>query len=193
MIEAFLSRLSSRLPWRDIPLPDGSPYLRRFLIGRINQDDYYLHQYLGDDAERWLHNHPWRTAVGIPLVGGYTEERLRGLDPYEGIITRIKHVRRFIPNIITDFDFHRILSVKPGTWTLFIGLDRYKEWGFLEDFHDATTPLGHKDVLFRQPKALDADRIWKRNSHSTTFGRALLSTLQSYVTDAYTTLTSLTN
>lgn len=188
MIEAFLNRLSSHLPWRDIPLPDGRPYLRRFRLGQFAGDDYYLHCYLGNDAERWLHNHPWRLAIGLPLVGGYVEERLRSLDPYGGTITRNKIVRRFRPNVITDVDFHRILAVEPGTWTLFIGFDRYKEWGFLEHYQDKRTPEGHTDVLFRQPQDVEKPRLWQRNSQTKTFGRALLATLKSYVTRSHTSL-----
>lgn len=179
MLVAFLRSLAACLPCRDIPLPDGTPYLRRYRLGQLANIECYLHQYLGNDAERWLHNHPWRIALGIPLVGGYTEERLTSLDPYRGPITRLRRIRRFRPNVITDADFHRILTVRPGTWTLFLGITRYKEWGFLEESYDKDTPPGHVDILFRQPMDTRSARTWHRTPTTMTLGPALRRALRS--------------
>lgn len=117
----------------------GAPYMtRHYLWPRTRDRDQdarrtrfavFLHEYHRCDAERWLHDHPWSWAIGIPLVGGYTEERLAGFE-LPGRKT-VRHVRRWRLNVIRCRDFHRIAGVEPGTWTLFIHGPRVKRWGFL--------------------------------------------------------------
>ncbi len=120
--------------------PEGQPYIERYAMRRPIGDRRYLkdvgvflQEYLGADGDRHLHNHPWTWAIGIPLVGGYTEERLVHLCPFRGPRLRMRNIWRFCPNLIMSTDFHRIAVVKPRTWTLFIHGRRLGGWGFLAD------------------------------------------------------------
>ena len=130
--------------------PEGQPYIERYDLGPIFGFGVLLHEYVGNDAERWLHNHPWRWAVGIPLTGGYTEERLVHMDPFTGLGIRARTIGRFFPNLILSTDFHRIISTKRGTWTLFIYGKRLGGWGFLHSSYDTAECMYSIGVEQRQ-------------------------------------------
>lgn len=109
---------------------DGSPYLERYLVGRWRGMVAYLHHFVRGDAEPWLHDHRWKWSIAIVLRGSYVEERWSYLCPAAGLVTSRRRVRMF--NLIRPKDFHRIVSVEPNTWTLFIHAPRSnKGWGFL--------------------------------------------------------------
>lgn len=89
----------------------------------------YLHQFLRDDDDRALHDHPsW--AVSFILHGGYIEHTIAA-----GGIHQREHIGagnlRFLPTRHT----HRIelATRRPGdghTWTLFLFGPTVREWGF---------------------------------------------------------------
>lgn len=84
----------------------------------------YLHHFLNKDDDGY-HNHPWRIAFSLVLRGGYIESRI---DTNTGIITY--HKVRWL-NILTNKHYHRIESINPNTWTLFlVGPLSGKSWGF---------------------------------------------------------------
>lgn len=160
--EKLLQSISLTMWRREIPMPDGSPYLARLYKGKSKADldrrgtknfGWFLHQYLAADSERWLHDHPFKWSFSIVLRGGYIEEVLDYFDVGEANdaypATKLKKVRFF--NIITKRKFHRIVSVEPGTWTLFFHGKRMKRWGFLMRAKDQTV----RYVYWR--KALD---VW---------------------------------
>jgi len=151
----LLLRVSDRLRVREI-LIGGRPYLERYYLGRLGPVTLYLHRFLGRDGERQVHDHPWTWSVGIPLVGGYTEERLLWLCPHEGWRSVMRRVRWFAPNVITARTFHRVARVEPGTWTLFVHGRRVKGWGFLE--------REHAGVRYHQPYDVWASAEWTRNA-----------------------------
>lgn len=167
LIVWVLTRIAARALARGLHQsirPNGQPYIERYYLGRLG----FLHEYLGEDGDRYLHNHPWRWSMGIPLVGGYTEERLLHLCPFQGPRIRIRNIFTFRPNLIMSTDFHRIAVVKPGTWTLFIHGKRLGGWGFirsepgvLEHYSNASgqrtkdyainvKPYGMPDITFKQ-------------------------------------------
>ncbi len=86
-----------------------------------------LHKIHRPDTDRWLHNHPWRTATFRILSGGYTEERLVD-GRVEVRAYRVGHVNR-----LDARTFHRITSIRPNTWTLGLIGERVQDWGFLVD------------------------------------------------------------
>ena len=131
MMVRLLMWLTRRLPARAIRL-DGRRYIERYHLGVVAGVTMYLHRYLGADADRHLHHHPWQWSLGIPLVGGYTEERLVRLCPRTGLRTRLRRVGHWWPNLITARTFHRVAAIEPGTWTLFVHAPRHASWGFLE-------------------------------------------------------------
>lgn len=106
---------------------DGSPYIDRTLLPRIRGYRVMLHKLHRGDQDRWLHNHPWRTAKFLIAAGGYVEER---------IVNGKRTVRRLTAgdvNTLDAGDFHRIIEVATGTWSIALVGERCQEWGFLVD------------------------------------------------------------
>lgn len=104
---------------------DGSPYITRTLLPRALGHRLMIHKIWRADADRWLHNHPWRTAKFLVATGGYTERRL--------VDGRTVH-RRLGPGDLNELDastFHRIDHVEPNTWTIGLIGERCQDWGFL--------------------------------------------------------------
>lgn len=122
---------------------NGKPYLSRYYLfgaptmadggpawdedGRLYPEakrpswGLYLHHIHVPDADRSLHNHPWRLSLSLILRGGYIEFRRSG-------------TRTYVPgniNVIRDTDYHRVAFVLPHTWTLFLAIGRHQTWGFL--------------------------------------------------------------
>lgn len=92
----------------------------------------FLHRTFRADPGRDVHNHPWPWAGTFVLWGGYVQlikERLP-TGYYSERFVRVDrwtwHRDGFYPN-----QYHRIVSVKPNTWTLFVTGPRLRDWGFL--------------------------------------------------------------
>lgn len=128
--------LSGFLPFREIS--DGNvPYLERYYLCTVFGWRFYLHQFVGSDPDRGLHDHPWSKAYSLILSGWYWEETRSGT----------RKVRWF--NSLTGDTFHRVvlplsLDAKPHAcgmrlynntpqpcWTLFMHkAGDVKPWGF---------------------------------------------------------------
>lgn len=121
-------------------------YLTRFLTPKCGPMRLMLHHIHRPDSDRYLHNHPWKSATSVILNGGYDEERrvetpttfLR--DEKRGdfsVSTIYVQNRLYAPgdiNHLTNNHYHRITAVKEETWTLFINDTRLPEgWGYLID------------------------------------------------------------
>jgi len=122
----FLLWWSARLPVRIIA-DDGMPYLERYYVCSVFGTRCYLHRFVGSDPDAVLHDHPWRWALSIILVGWYFEERRDGA-----------HVRSFLNFLVGD-NFHRVVlpAMSAPVWTLFIHrAGRSKPWGFLRPFSE---------------------------------------------------------
>lgn len=126
-----------------------NPYLRRWwLLPRNRVLNVYLHQFLRDDDDRALHDHPWFWC-SIILRGSYVEHTIAA-----GGIHR-KRIRRALSiRFGTPWGAHRIELVRAGSpdapasiraavrhgllpadyafscWTLFITGPRMRNWGF---------------------------------------------------------------
>lgn len=151
MIRGILYRLSGRLPCRLIKIGD-EPYLERYYIGEVFGVTFYLHRFVAADGDRNVHDHPWRFAGAVVLVGQYLEERLAYLDVDLGWVSTY---RRLFPgrlNRLGPRQYHKILSVCPETWTLFFHGRRVKKWGFLE--------RGAYGVYYHQPYNVSAQMGW---------------------------------
>lgn len=136
----FLHWLSGFLPFREIS--DGNtPYLERYYVGTLFGWRFYLHQFVGSDPDRGLHDHPWSKAYSLILSGWYWEETRSG--------TRMV---RWL-NSLTGDTFHRVvlprsLDKRPSAcgmrlyndtpqpcWTLFFHkAGGVKPWGFWREF-----------------------------------------------------------
>ena len=131
MMHKLLHWLSGFLPFREISDGD-TPYLERYYLFTVLGWRFYLHQFVGSDPDRSLHDHPWSKAYSVILSGWYWEETRSGT----------RKVRWF--NSLTGDTFHRVVlpvSVwrkgsmridKPDTcWTLFMHrAGNVKPWGF---------------------------------------------------------------
>lgn len=137
----LLLRLTQNMPARAIDLDD-KHYIERYQVAQFGKVHIYLHRYLGCDGDRQIHDHPWRYALGIPLVGGYAEEVLTALDAGNGWRSKMVWRRPWCWNLINARTFHRIAYVEKGTWSLFITFERFKAWGFLSrtDFEVIYSP-----------------------------------------------------
>lgn len=101
-----------------------APYLRRWwVIPRNSCFNIYLHQFLRDDDDRALHDHPF-WSVSLALSGDMIEHYRKRKDDHIRAVT-VGDV------IVRGGKFaHRMVVVRPS-WTLFITGPRYREWGFL--------------------------------------------------------------
>jgi hypothetical protein len=130
LIENLLYRLSAGLPCRFIDGENGEPYLERYYLAGALGWHAYLHRFVESDPDRGLHDHPWRRAVSLVLVGGYDEVRGKG----EGLgDPEVRAVRPGRLNFLRGEDFHRVV-LREGrpAWTLFVHGPRIKGWGFLQ-------------------------------------------------------------
>jgi hypothetical protein len=125
---------------------DGSPYLTRMLGPRVLGSRPLAHRIWRPDADRELHNHPWREARFVVVSGGYVEERR--------LASGRRATRRLTVgdvNVLDADDFHRITRVLPDTWTLGLVGDRCQDWGFWVDgegfvAHEAYFARQHYDA-----------------------------------------------
>lgn len=120
---------------------DATPYITRTLLPRVAGRRVVIHQIHRYDSDRWMHNHPWRTAAFMVAAGGYMEDRIVG-----GEVVR----RTLSPgdvNRLDAHDRHRVVSVLPGTWTIGIVGDRCQDWGF---FVDDEGFVAHADYFARR-------------------------------------------
>lgn len=156
MIRKLLMRITDRLPAREIRGPNDAPYLERYYVGRLFGWTVYLHRFLAPDPGRGVHDHPWDISIAVPLVGGYTEYRLRGFSADAARID-VRRAEPWRPRVIRGDTFHRIIGIDAhlhpvgDIWTLFAHRHRVKGWGFLTwgpRFSSTGTLLG-LDLLYR--------------------------------------------
>ena len=140
-----------------------NPYLQRFYAGTTRDNkDVWMHRFLSADSERHLHCHPFEFSTWI-INGGYTEQRIDrttkqkesvfhgvinvDIDSIEKFCNRINHgieqARPWSQDFVADnglgrridvFDWHRIETAEPKTWTaLIVDPDRLPAWFFIDD------------------------------------------------------------
>lgn len=119
--------LTEKMPMKIIPI-NGRDYVQRYYGGTDSGGvQTVFHRFLTEDSERHFHSHPW-SAVSRIICGLYLEESLIGA---------VKMVNAYAPGDINRIKFdtlHRIIAVKPNTWTrLLIKPARLPEWFFIDD------------------------------------------------------------
>lgn len=166
------------------------PYLQRYYVGQLRCGrDVWLHRFLRNDAERHLHSHPFNFTT-IMLCGGYTEQYLdehgkqwRITTPCAGgpqmtvaerIVKLASHgiqaARPSVQQVLKElteyrtidvFDWHRIASVEPETWTcMIVDEGRLPMWFFRDD-----------DGGLRSVKS--SDRDWWKNYNVRPLGECI--------------------
>jgi hypothetical protein len=109
------------------PWPDSDEvYLRRLRLIQTPFCTIILHNLGTEDRSEFLHNHPWNF-VSIVLWGGYKEVI------EDGDETRLAKHRWLSWHKIPASAFHRIVSVKPYTFTMMVTGRRIQPWGFKTD------------------------------------------------------------
>lgn len=106
----------------------GVPMLTRWRIIQNRHFGLYVHEWHRPDSDRDCHDHPWWFGTMI-LRGGYTEEvRVLPGDPASWVR---RHFRRpFTWHAMPLNQAHRVVEVKPNTWTLLLVGPKVKSWGF---------------------------------------------------------------
>ena len=81
----------------------------------------YWHRYAGkEEVSGRSHAHPWRFSFGVVLSGGFEEEIVY-------FPKNRRKLRRFLSvSFYFPITFHRLLSVKKNTHTLFFGFFRHQ-------------------------------------------------------------------
>lgn len=125
MMAKFLYWFTGYLPCRFIN--DGEhDYLERYYLFTIFGWRFYIHQFVGSDPDRGLHDHPFAKAYSVILSGWY----------YEVTRSGERKVRWF--NSLTGDTFHRVVLPQrwmcdEPCWTLFMHkAGCVKPWGFLK-------------------------------------------------------------
>ena len=118
---------------------DSSPYVTRWYLtgsrrkirealacGATGTPGTYLHRFHRADADRRLHNHPYKWCRARILRGGYTELYAYGNHGPWICEYRAGDVSRITPPV-----WHRIAALHSETWTLFTAGPKHgRGWGF---------------------------------------------------------------
>lgn len=136
MIRSLVLALARRLPRRDIVGNDGSRYLTRYRVLDLGTHRWCinLHQFHRGDYAGELHNHPWRWALSLLLIGGYREERRVGGD------VQVWTYPPLSVNALSAGTFHRVDLLDGECWSLFITGPKTQSWGFWDRITGAFTP-----------------------------------------------------
>lgn len=158
MLNTLLYKLGSHLPARAIFI-NNQPYMERYFLFRAFGYTAYLHRFLSCDGDRWVHDHPWKTSYGIPLRGSYTQDKasinkaIKRGETRRAIRSSMQKISRLQINKIKSSDWHRIVRVEPGTWTLFIhSTPRIQHWGFIK--------RNQEDAFYYAPHESETDPDW---------------------------------
>jgi hypothetical protein len=128
----YLTRWSLFTPHSAEPGTSPTSRLSRWWVENVG--NVYLHRLHGPDPDRAVHNHPWR-AVCLVLRGGYMQ--IKHTQNANGSTTvRYEFVGGV--NHLRWNEYHKIVSVRPNTWTLCVHGPVRRVWGFL-------TSAGHVD------------------------------------------------
>lgn len=121
--QQYESGVGRFLTKRHISGLDGNQYLiRRYLLPRNKVFNIYLHQFLGSDDDRALHDHPWYS-FSIVLKGTLIEHLPDGSSEVIGA----GRITFRAPTYL-----HRI-ELPQGTtaWTIFVTGPVLRNWGFV--------------------------------------------------------------
>ncbi len=109
------------LLWRRNELDGNKPKNR--LLARM-PFNLFMHRFRNSDDAGELHSHPWRWAISLVLIGGYSEERRVG-----DRVVRIA-VKPWSLNFIKGHTYHRVDLENGEAWTLFLVGPRKDTWFF---------------------------------------------------------------
>lgn len=163
MIRYLLHKLTRNRRVRVIRIND-NPYMYRYFVGRIGPLTFYLHRFVRADAERWVHNHPWRHCLALVLCGGYWEERLDGMhpprpDPQPAIRGRLAPSQPHRPHGLPSH--HR---AEGGHLDAVHARAPHPRLGFLETMTTADGRTSTGAILYHQPINTSGVRGWTKTA-----------------------------
>lgn len=126
-----LLRIADRRPPDFIVGGADNPYLNRWwLVPRNRVLNVYLHQFMRDDDDRALHDHPWPWC-SILLAGEYREHTIAAGGIHTREVRRPGSVKFALPSRAHRVELPLDLNGNAiPCWTLFITGPRVREWGF---------------------------------------------------------------
>lgn len=111
--------------------PQSSPYLLRWwLVPRNKLANVYLHEFVGDDDDRALHDHPWHS-LSVVISGGYYEITIGPDGTYERRWYGAGSILFRRPKFAHRIELSRRDGGLVPCRTLFLTGPRVREWGFL--------------------------------------------------------------
>lgn len=159
----WLIERAKRRPYRKGHLfhADGSLYMGRYCLFESRWLSARVHHIATADLDRHMHDHPWNF-VSLVLRGGYLELRPAEREPCfitvskpRGLVWEDEQVERsrMTQRLCGDLAFrratdrHRIVSVLPHTWSLFVYGPVLQWWGFYTPqgkihWRDYASPVG---------------------------------------------------
>jgi hypothetical protein len=170
----WLIERAKRRPYRKGHLrhADGALYMGRYCLFESRWLSARVHYLATADLDRHLHDHPWNF-VSLVLRGGYMEARPVSLEPCfeRGLERALDYVEssRVTTRVCGSVAFrratdrHRISSVLPHTWSLFVYGPALQWWGFYtpqgkihwKDYGGCHTAVG---VVNEQGEVVNAER-----------------------------------
>jgi hypothetical protein len=129
-------------------------YLERWTVLKIGKLHIRLHDIKRNDATPFLHNHPFHYLSFI-LNGGYVEN-------LDGVL---KTRKKFSIAFRSDNTYHRIVSVKPNTRTLFFTWKTNTKWNLkpteekVDEWVDYPSGM-YIRTLWGKPKYCKFDKFW---------------------------------
>lgn len=151
-IDLFVG-ISCDLPVRFIKI-GGKPYLERYFLGAHQGQYAYLHRFVSADGDRHVHSHPWVQSQSLILTGMYRElrgQRRPGATGLPPITERV--YRRGGTNLLDQLSVHKIISIVPETWTLFMHTEWAHPWGYFDDEPG-------REGLFVEEEGESRNRFW---------------------------------
>jgi len=131
LAETIIRRITRRAPDFVVGGQD-NPYLRRWwVIPRNPVFNIYLHQFLRDDDDRALHDHPWAWC-SILLRGSYIEHTIAAGGVHHQQVRISPSIKLSGPRRAHRIELWKdIRTQRPAEcWTLFITGPKVRTWGF---------------------------------------------------------------
>lgn len=138
------------------------PFLDRWGLVWDKVGGFYIHHIAGPDPGLDVHDHPWAFRTFI-LWGGYSELCAEDIRVPEVVVGR--RWARWSWHSMPLTVAHRIISVKPRTWTLVLRGPTRRAWGF---YVPAPTSDGvwwwvkntEYDYATRRPNKVTGNHAW---------------------------------
>lgn len=111
-----------------VPVPKA--FLKRWFVIRKNHVcNIYFHQFIRDDEDRALHDHPWFN-LSIVLAGGYIEHTIDAGGVHKRHTFRPGDIKFRPPWAAHRVELHKYDGTIIPSWSLFITGPVQRGWGF---------------------------------------------------------------